>query len=89
MKKALILGLGILAFVLLLVYLTVGGSRRRVRVCVSFRGRTECRVASGASAEEAERTATQNACTLLASGMTDSMACERTRPDKVEILTGE
>jgi hypothetical protein len=88
MKKALLAILGIGAFLFLLYYLTMGGNRKRVEVCMAFGGRTECRTASGASVEEAQRTAVQNACAMLASGMTDSIACDRTPPAKVRILSG-
>jgi hypothetical protein len=88
MKKGLVLGLGILAFLVLLVWLTVGGSRKRVRVCVEFQGRTECRAASGETREEAERTAVQNVCTTLAQGMTESMACQRAPRQTSELAGG-
>ena len=38
---------------------------------------------AGSSEEEALRTATDNACAFLASGMTDSIACSKTAPDSV------
>lgn len=60
--------------------------QNRVEVCIAYNGKTECRVASGATKEEAQRTATETACAVLASGMTDSMACGRTTPVSVKPL---
>jgi hypothetical protein len=54
------------------------------RVCVTFNGRQDCRTASAANRQEAERTAISNACGLLASGVTESIKCENTKPDSVE-----
>lgn len=84
MKKAKVLAT--LGFVLLLAYIiysSMGLSQVRCEVCITFRGRTECRTAQGTNAEEAQRTATSVACTLLSSGMTDSIACGNTPPAKV------
>ncbi|MCC7499322.1 MAG: hypothetical protein IT160_17195 [Bryobacterales bacterium] len=88
MKKTLLAVAGIIVFLGILLSLTMGENRKRVEVCITFGGRTECRTASGATLEEAERTAVQNACALLASGMTASMACERTAPTSVRVLSG-
>jgi hypothetical protein len=52
-------------------------------VCITFEGRTVCRTAQGASEDEATQTATQNACALLASGMTKTVQCQNRQPDKV------
>ena len=52
--------------------------------CVQYHGRTECREALGPTREEARRTAVDNACALLASGMTESVECTtRTEPLRV------
>lgn len=86
MKKALFIVLGAGLFLALLFWLAMGDNQKRVEVCVTFNGRTECRTASGPTEGEAQRTAIQNACALLASGMTDSIACDRTAPTRVRIL---
>lgn len=88
MKKRLFAVAGIAVFLVVLVLLTMGENRKRVEVCIAFGGRTECRTASGATIEEAQRTAAQNACALLATGMTASMACDRTPPVSVRVLSG-
>lgn len=80
MKKTAIALAAVAAFIALLVYLTMGNKRVRVEVCVAYQGRTACRTASGESRESAQRTATDNACAQIASGMTDSMACTSRPP---------
>ncbi len=73
----------VLLLVAALVYSTLSLARYECEVCVSFRGRSACRVAAGATREEAIRTASDNACAFLASGRTDSMACGRTLPTRI------
>jgi hypothetical protein len=83
-KKPVLIGLLIFfALIGLIVYstLTLGG--QRVEVCMQFAGRQSCRTASGNTKESALRTATSNACGEISSGVTDSLACERSEPVKV------
>ena len=73
----------VVGFALLLGYIIYSSmtlAQVRCEVCIEFRGKRECRSASGANAEEAQRSATDLACVFLASGMTDSIACSNTRP---------
>jgi hypothetical protein len=85
MKKPVIIGIVlVLAIVGFIVYSTMNLAKHRVEVCMQFNGRTSCRTASGASEEFALRTATQNACAEIASGVTDSIACEHSQPVRVE-----
>lgn len=89
MNKKVGLGIGIvfaLVFAGILTYSMMSLRKHRVEVCIAYNGRTECRVAAGATQDEALRTATDNACALLASGMTDNMACGRTEPKSVRWL---
>ena len=87
MKKPVIAGilfaLVVLAYV---VYSSMNLSGHRVEVCIAFNGRSACRTAAGASEEFARRTATTNACAELASGVTDSIACENTPPTSVRVI---
>ena len=76
---------GVLAIVGLMVYSSMNLSSHRVEVCIDFQGRQECKIASGETRENAIRTAASNACAFLASGMTDSMACEHA-PSKIRDL---
>ncbi|HYO81463.1 MAG TPA: hypothetical protein VES20_08690 [Bryobacteraceae bacterium] len=73
-------------FIGLLVYLSIGQGQVRVEVCVSFQGRQNCRIAAGPTEEQAIRTATDNACATIASGMTESMTCGRMPPVSVRRL---
>ncbi len=83
MRKFLFAIAGIVVFVGLLVYMTVGQKRMRVEVCMTYQGRQNCAKASAETREQALRTATTNACALIASGVTDSLACERGTPVSV------
>lgn len=85
-KTSLLVVLFLLAFVAILIYSTMGLKRFRVQVCIDFQGRTSCRIASASTRQQALRSATENACALLASGMTDSMACTATPPSSVKWL---
>jgi len=73
--------LGLIGFV---VYssLRVGGVR--CQVCIDFGGRQACRAVDANTESEARAAAVTNACALLASGVTQVMACERTPPTKAE-----
>lgn len=59
------------------------GERVRVEVCMSFRGRNDCRTASAANRQEALRTAVTNACAQLSSGVIDTNQCETSPPVSV------
>jgi hypothetical protein len=80
-------GIGVVAAagtLALLVLAARASGRVSCEACLSYRGRTECRVALGPTREEATRTAIDNACALLASGMTESVECTtRTEPLRV------
>lgn len=87
MKPKVLIGLvGALAFVALLAWMSLGQKRFRVEVCVEYQGRNNCRTASGPTEQQALRTATDNACATIASGMTDSMACGQTPPKSIRWL---
>lgn len=55
----------------------------RCQVCITFQGRQACRTASASTRELALRTATENACAVISSGVTDSGQCRNTPPDSV------
>jgi len=84
---AVAVGIGVvaaLATVALLVVAGLSAARVSCEVCISYRGRTECREALGPTRTEATRTAIDNACAFLASGMTESVECTtRTEPERV------
>jgi len=68
---------GVVAFVVL-SSLSIGGVR--CEVCIEFRGRRVCRAVDGNDESEARAAAITNACALLASGVTDTVACQNTPP---------
>ena len=84
MKTSVWLGILFVAIVVgFVVYSTVNTGRIRCEVCITFRGRQSCRTASARTRELALRTATENACALISSGVTDSNQCNHTDPDSV------
>ena len=88
-KKPVLAGVIFVAvFLAVLLYSTLSltRSRHRVEVCMQFDRRTNCRVASGQTKDLALRAAIQNACALIAGGVTDSQACERSTPLSVKWL---
>ena len=52
----------------------------RCEACMEFRGREACRSVDADSEELAMEAARTNACALISSGVTDSMACGRSTP---------
>lgn len=87
MKKPVLLGIiFVVIFLAVIIYSSMNLSTYRVEVCMNFGGRSNCRTASGSTEEFARRTATTNACAEIASGVTDSIACEQTPPAKVTQL---
>ena len=87
-KKVVLLALGFAAILLCaLIFTTMGTNKYRCEVCIAFNGRTACRTAGASTEEHAVRTATENACAQIASGVTDSMACENTPPQSVIWVT--
>jgi hypothetical protein len=77
------------AFIAIMYTSTRNLASHRVEVCIEYNGRKACRTASAATREQARRTATDNACAQIASGMTDSIACTNTMPYKVTWLDGK
>ena len=76
----------IAALIALIVYATFGGPRYRVSVCMAYSGRTSCRTVNAKSEAAAVRSATENACAEIASGVTDTMRCEQSEPQSVRWL---
>lgn len=69
------------AFVALVVYRSLHSAGYRCDVCITFHGRQACRTVEGPSESDARASAVNNACAVLAAGITDTLACERTVPD--------
>jgi hypothetical protein len=51
-------------------------------VCITFEGRDACRTVAAKTEEDGMRGAVTNTCAQLASGVTDTLRCERTLPRK-------
>ncbi|MCL4782421.1 MAG: hypothetical protein KJZ70_05250 [Bryobacterales bacterium] len=84
MSKPVLVGVILLAIVAaLIVWSSTGLREHRVEVCITYGGRSVCRTASGATEQSALRQAQDNACALLTSGVTGSIACGQTAPDRV------
>jgi len=75
--------LAIAVVILLFVMSTRSLGKVSCEVCMTYAGGTQCRTAVGATEQEAARTATDNACQYLASGMTEGILCGRTPPQSV------
>ena len=87
MRKPVLLGIVFLAIVLaVIIYSSRSLAAYRVEVCMDFNGHSSCRTVRGATEESALRSAINNACAEIASGVTDSIACEHTTPKSVTWL---
>jgi len=83
MKKPVLIGVVFVLIVLgVIVYTSFNLASHTVEVCMGFGGQTACRTASGSSKDFALRTAINNACSQISSGVTDSGICERSEPLK-------
>ena len=78
-----IVAVGFIALIGFIIYSSTGLAKVSCEVCVEFHGRTSCQPAAGTSQEEAVRTAEGIACTELAVGRTENIACERTPPKSI------
>jgi energy-converting hydrogenase Eha subunit H len=74
------------AFVAVLTWQMLGNRKVKVEVCMAYQGAKNCAVATAPTREEAIRTASSTACTLISGGVTDTMACERAQPLSVRDL---
>ena len=70
----------IVAFGAMLLFNTLSAQKHECTVCVEFNGKRNCATASNETEAEAERAAQTTACGTLASGMDQSIACDRTPP---------
>ena len=73
-----------LVFALSIVYYTMSLNRVTCTVCIEYEGHPACKTASGATRKAAIRTATDNACAQVTSGMGNIMACSQAEPTRVE-----
>ncbi len=76
----------VVALVALIAYSTFNGPRYRVNVCMSYGGHAACKTVSAKSETGAIRSATENACADISSGVTDTMRCQQAEPQSVRWL---
>ena len=74
---------GLALLVSYMAYLTMSSGQVTCDVCIEFHGRKECRKATGADVGEAQMSATSTACSLMAGGVTDGIACQNTPPESI------
>ena len=86
-NKPTLVGIAIVVLILgVIVYSSFNLAGHRLEACMAYNGNAACRTASGSTEEFARRTAISNACAQIASGMTDTIACEASTPTKVTVL---
>ena len=87
MRKTWVFGIAFMfSSICLIIYSSLKVAQFRVEVCMAAEGQTACRIASADTQEHALRSATSNACAQMVSGVTASMACERSDPKSVKWL---
>ena len=87
MSKTVIIGvIFVVAVIAFLIYSSMHIAHYRVEVCVDFKGRNSCRIASADTQAHALQSAQSNACALMVSGVTEVMQCEHATPTSVKWL---
>ena len=90
MRKPVLIGILLAAAILgAIVYTTIGNQEYRVEICMTYQGRSACRIASARTRDVAERTARENACAQISIGSFDSLHCESGEPKSEKWLKGE
>lgn len=84
--KILLILVGVVLFVGMLTYMTMGQRQYRVEVCMEFNHRQNCGSAAGATKNGALKAATENACALISSGVGETIACGNKTPESVKWL---
>jgi hypothetical protein len=75
-----LIGAGFVALLGFIIYSTMGLAKVYCDVCVQFHGRTMCSSDAGMTQSEAVKSAVSVACSDLAAGRTENIACEATLP---------
>jgi hypothetical protein len=65
----------IVGFIAAMLFTSSGNAKFRCEVCMTFDGRTVCRNGAGMTQTEAQRVATEGACSDLTSGMNNLEHC--------------
>jgi hypothetical protein len=75
-----IVTLGAALFVGVLLYSSLQQTKNEYEVCVTFKGALHCATASGATSQEAIRSAQGIDCEMLANGRDENIVCLDTPP---------
>jgi hypothetical protein len=90
LKKPVLAGIIFVVIILaVIVYSTMSLAKYKVEVCMQYNGATSCRAASGSTRQDTLRAAVENACATIASGVTETMQCQRSEPVNVRWIKGE
>src|SRR5438067_1432350 len=74
----------VFAIAALFFFMTTARAKVQCRVCMEYRGRTNCAAAVGPTEQAAREGAQTTACGPIASGMDEQIGCSRTPPTSVE-----
>ena len=74
----------VFAIAALFFFMTTARAKVQYRVCMEYRGRTNCAAAVGPTEQAAREGAQTTACGPIASGMDEQIGCSRTPPTSVE-----
>lgn len=77
MKKPLLVIIILAAFGGFLTYKMLHLAEIQCSLCIEFNGKRQCSEAMGPTEDEARTEAHRNACAVLASGVTEVVACNR------------
>jgi len=69
-------------FIGFVVFRSLSIPKIECEVCITYDGEQQCRKASSDTREMALQSATTAACATLAGGMTESIRCQNTPPDR-------
>jgi hypothetical protein len=75
---------GFIALIVFIVYSTTGLAKVSCEVCMEFRGRMSCSLAAGTTSQEALNTARGVACSDIAFGRDESIACAAMEPKSLK-----
>ena len=70
-------------FIAVVVYFSTTIAQQECEVCITFMNQTVCRTAASDTREASIESAVSSACGTLAAGMTESIRCSNTKPDRV------
>ncbi|MEZ4705401.1 MAG: hypothetical protein R3A11_09480 [Bdellovibrionota bacterium] len=85
--KALLIVAAVVAPALWMTHDILQTQGTQCQVCVSFKGRQNCRSAQGPSKDECVRTGTDNACATITSGMTEIIQCTQSMPSSIDFFS--